>query len=227
MAEMSYFRIMVLGLARIAGLLVGVFIIAGRSDYWQGWVFSVINLVGFLVLAVLFSDKAELIRERVRPGPGTKWWDKLFFVFYIPAYLAIIIVAGLDGGRYEWTRRMNIIVYVLSCVVYVAGYSIMFWAMWVNRFFSSTVRIQTERGHTVVQDGPYKYVRHPGYVGGILVVLSTPLTLGSFWGLIPSAFVVLLLVVRTYLEDVTLQKELNGYCEYAAKVRYRLLPRVW
>jgi protein-S-isoprenylcysteine O-methyltransferase Ste14 len=99
--------------------------------------------------------------------------------------------------------------------------------MWVNNWFSSTVRIQMDRDQHVVQDGPYRYVRHPGYVGGILMAVSASLILGSLWALIPASIVVLLLVIRTYLEDTTLQKELPGYADYTKKVRYRLVPGLW
>lgn len=101
------------------------------------------------------------------------------------------------------------------------------WAKWANRFFSSVVRIQTDRGQTVCKDGPYRFVRHPGYVGGLLFGMATPLALGSFWALIPAAVGAMLLIVRTYLEDRTLQEELPGYLEYTKEVRHRLLPRIW
>ena len=97
--------------------------------------------------------------------------------------------------------------------------------MWVNRFYSSVVRIQT--GQEVVQDGPYRFVRHPGYVGGILMAISSSLIFGSLWALIPAGIVVILLIIRTHLEDITLQKELQGYIDYTKKIRYRLLPGIW
>jgi protein-S-isoprenylcysteine O-methyltransferase Ste14 len=101
------------------------------------------------------------------------------------------------------------------------------WAIWINRFFSSVVRIQKERGQEVIQDGPYRFVRHPGYVGGILLALGNALVLGSLWALIPAGIMSLLLVIRTYLEDITLQRELPGYTDYTRKVKYRLLPWIW
>ena len=103
----------------------------------------------------------------------------------------------------------------------------MTWALWVNRFFSSVVRIQTDRGHKVVRNGPYRFVRHPGYAAGIVSLISLPLVLGSMWGLIPAGLMVLLLIIRTHLEDTTLQKELAGYVDYTKRVRYRLLPWIW
>jgi protein-S-isoprenylcysteine O-methyltransferase Ste14 len=107
------------------------------------------------------------------------------------------------------------------------SYSFILWAMWTNRFFSSHVRIQTDRGHYVVTDGPYRFVRHPGYAGAIVWVPATALLLGSLYALIPAAITIVLIIIRTYLEDVTLQKELPGYADYARKTRFRLVPRIW
>jgi protein-S-isoprenylcysteine O-methyltransferase Ste14 len=109
----------------------------------------------------------------------------------------------------------------------VLGWALFMWAMGANAFFSEAVRIQEERGHTVVTDGPYRYVRHPGYVGAILALFATPLLLGSLWALIPAGLATIGYVVRTALEDKTLQEELDGYTEYAQQTRYRLLPGVW
>ena len=118
--------------------------------------------------------------------------------------------------------------------VYIAGYVLLVlsdfvksWCMWVNRFFSTTVRIQMDRGHEVIQNGPYRFVRHPGYLAGIFMMISMPLALGSLWGLIPAAVVAVLLIIRTHLEDIYLQKELPGYADYVKKVKYRLLPGIW
>jgi protein-S-isoprenylcysteine O-methyltransferase Ste14 len=108
-----------------------------------------------------------------------------------------------------------------------ASYGFIMWAMFTNNFFSSKVRIQSDRGQYVVQQGPYKFVRHPGYLGVLFWMPSTALTMGSLWGLIPAALAVLTIIIRTYLEDKTLQKELPGYIEYTQKVRYRLIPGIW
>ena len=118
-------------------------------------------------------------------------------------------------------------VYVAAYVVLVVAYGLVLWAMWTNRFFSSVVRIQTDRGHHVVHDGPYRFVRHPGYVGAILLGLASAVALGSLWALIPAGLMAMAVIVRTALEDATLKRELPGYAEYASRVRYRLLPGVW
>ncbi len=113
------------------------------------------------------------MKERMRPGPGTKWWDKVFYVFFIPAFLAIVAVGGMDVGRYGWTGPLPIAVYVVALLGITASNYVLCWAMWTNRFFSSVVRIQEDRGHELVQDGPYRFVRHPGYTAGILLGISS------------------------------------------------------
>jgi protein-S-isoprenylcysteine O-methyltransferase Ste14 len=141
--------------------------------------------------------------------------------------MAILIIGALDTGRFGWTQELSIAFYVVSYAVFLLSIFSFTWPMWVNEWFSSTVRIQKDRDQQVVQTGPYKIVRHPGYVGGILMSVSMALILGSLWALIPASFSVVILVIRTYLEDITLQKELVGYADYAKKVRYRLLPGIW
>ena len=204
-----------------------IFIPAGRIDYWQGWLYSGITALCVLISAIVFASRMDLVRERQKPGPGTKWWDKIFWAFYGPTFFAIAIVASLDAGRFGWTPHLPVAVYIISGMVFVLSIFTYSWAMWVNRFFSSVVRIQKDRGQEVVQNGPYHFVRHPGYVGGILMAISTSLVLGSLWALIPAGVIFILLVIRTYLEDTTLQKELTGYADYAKKVRFRLLPGIW
>ncbi len=135
-------------------------------------------------------------------------------------------VAALDDGRFHWFP-VPWWVCGLGYVLFLAGFGILVWAEAVNKFFEPTVRIQTDRGQTVIDGGPYAIVRHPGYVGGILFFLSTPLSLGSLWGLIPAVLASLALIVRTRWEDQTLQASLPGYQEYTARVRYRLIPGLW
>lgn len=137
-----------------------------------------------------------------------------------------LIVCGLDV-RFGWRPEIPLSIQIVAFVLMALGSLLGTWAMSVNRFFSGVVRIQTDRGHTVVTDGPYRFIRHPGYAGGVVANLTGPLALGSVWALIPSALVVLLTVVRTALEDKTLREELPGYQEYTQRVRYRLLPWVW
>ena len=209
-----------------------LFISAGRWDWGMGWVFVglfIFTTVGSRVL-VLRQDP-ELAAERARSTEkgreGVKDWDDLLsplVALYGP--LVIWIVAGLDE-RYGWSPQISLWVQGVAIIVAVLGSALATWAMLSNTFFSGTVRIQEERGHTVVSGGPYRYVRHPGYLAGILFDVATPLILGSLWALVPAGLTVCAFVVRTALEDRTLQEELDGYREYAQRVRYRLLPGVW
>jgi protein-S-isoprenylcysteine O-methyltransferase Ste14 len=140
--------------------------------------------------------------------------------------VAILLLAGLDE-RFGWSTAFGWPVKILALALLLAGYALSSYALIENRFFSSEVRIQAERGHHAVSSGPYRWVRHPGYAGGLLTYIATPLLLDTPWAFLPTALVIVLTVVRTALEDRTLQAELAGYREYAGRVRYRLLPGVW
>jgi len=201
------------------------FIGAGRIDYWQGWIYNGLNIV-FLLLSYFLLPR-ELIEERLKPKEGMKKWDKIYYIVSIPVYFAILIISILDGGRFDWEPRIPIIVVIIGVVVYTIGQIIVLWAKKVNKFFSTVVRIQKDRGQIVCKDGPYRFVRHPGYLGGLLCNIVTPFVLSSFWGLIPTVIAVVLLFIRTYLEDKTLQRELEGYTDYTNEVRVRLLPGIW
>jgi protein-S-isoprenylcysteine O-methyltransferase Ste14 len=216
-------RLYIFVFAMLAVLLVS----AGRLTYWQGWLLGAVFFAIVLVSPFIFADKKDVIFERAHPGPGTKWWDKIFFVLYIPAFLCVFIVSALDAGRFHWSPILPAPLYVISLLVFLLSHSAILWCMWTNKFFSSTVRIQTDRGHYVIQTGPYRFVRHPGYFAAIFWFISASLILGSLYGLIPVAVVIMLLFVRTYLEDSTLQKELPGYSDYAKKVPFRLIPYIW
>ena len=220
-----YLRMVVKGLFGLLVIIAIIFLLAGRITYWQGWVYGVTSILIVVIQSIAFANKTDFAKERVKIGPGTKRWDKIFLAFYNPLNFAIIIIASLDAGRFGWTTQLPLFVYTIGYVVYVLSNFINLWAMWVNRFFFYTVRIQ--KGQKVVQNGPYRFIRHPGYVGGILLGIGTALVLGSLWALIPAGIIVILLIIRTYLEDTTLQKELPGYAGYAKKVKYRLLPRIW
>jgi protein-S-isoprenylcysteine O-methyltransferase Ste14 len=219
--------VLIKGFLALLIMLALIFLIAGRIDYWQGWVFGIVNFFIVLALFLKFSDISEIMRERAKPGSETKWWDKLFWAFFGPMNLAIIIIASLDAGRFHWSGPLPLIVYPLGYALYLFSSAIHFWAIRANRFYSSTVSIQNEKGQEVIQSGPYRFLRHPGYLGIALMVICIALVLGSLWAFVPALCVVVLLIVRTALEDSALQQELSGYAAYARKVRYRLLPKIW
>lgn len=204
-----------------------VFALAGRIDYWQGWVYNVLNLIILGLTYLALSNRKDLIQERLRPGKGMKKWDKIYYIVSTPIYFIALAVACLDAGRLYWEPQVPPSISMVSVLPFLIGHFVLLWAKRANRFFSSVVRIQADRGQTVCKDGPYRFVRHPGYLGGLLSAMATPFVLGSFWALIPAAASALLLVVRTHLEDTTLQKELLGYLDYVEEVRYRLLPGIW
>jgi len=204
-----------------------LFISANRITYWQGWLFGGIYFLFLVITSTKFTTKKDLLQERIKPGPGVKWWDKIFFRFYLFFCVAILIVSSFDAGRFKWSPQLPVVIYAAAYFVMLTSYLFVLWAMWTNKFFSSRVRIQTDRGHYVVQEGPYRFVRHPGYLGGIFWLLTFPLALGSLWGLIPAFLAVIAIIIRTYLEDKMLQKELLGYADYAKKVCYRLMRGIW
>lgn len=208
-------------------MVVLVFCSAGTLRYWQGWAFvSYYVVISVLALKKLKANKS-LLMERIKPGPGVKWWDKIIFYIYVPLTMISIVFSSMDGGRFHFSPAIPIGIYIIVYAIMVCSYSFIMWAMFTNNFFSSRVRIQSDRGQYVVQEGPYKFVRHPGYFGVLFWQPSTSISLGSVWGLIPAVLAVVTIIVRTYLEDRMLQKELPGYSEYAKKVRYRLIPGIW
>jgi protein-S-isoprenylcysteine O-methyltransferase Ste14 len=208
-------------------MIVLIFVSAGTLRYWQGWIVTGFYIAISIFALKGFSDKKDLLQERIKPGPGVKWWDKIIFRIFVPLTTITMIFSAMDCGRFHFSPKLPTIVYVISFVVMVGSYSFIMWAMRVNNFFSSRVRIQSDRGQYVVSEGPYKFVRHPGYLGVLFWQPSMALMMGSVWGLVPAGLAVLTIVVRTYLEDKMLQKELPGYSEYAQKVRYRLVWGVW
>ncbi len=213
------------GLAPVI-LIALLFGLAGRWNYWQGWVYVILNAMIVLIMGTILTPNTGLIEERLNPKEGVKSWDKLYFAFSTPLYFIAVVLGGLDA-RFRWTMDMPSVVYWAAVAIYLLGQAIFLWARYTNNYFSSMVRIQTDRGQTVCKNGPYRYVRHPGYVGGFLFAASMGLLLGSWWASIPQVIAALMLIWRTSLEDKTLQAELPGYREYARETRYRLLPGLW
>lgn len=215
----------IMGVVMVAVIL---FLSAGRWDWGWGWALTTVYAVWVGANAVLMIPRhPELLAERAqRSISGMKSWDKTLLGFIGLLTLAKYILAGLDI-RYGWSAAIPTWVHVTALVLAAAGYALGTWAMVENAYFSMVVRYQSERGHTVCDTGPYRFVRHPAYIGTIVFEIMVPLLLGSWWTLIPSSLVVLLTVIRTALEDKTLQAELPGYPAYSRDVKYRLVPGVW
>jgi protein-S-isoprenylcysteine O-methyltransferase Ste14 len=215
------------GLAVSLFFFLALFISAGRINYWQGWLYVSMNLFMTLMTVLASMGNTELMSERLKPGKGTKKWDKFLLGISAPIYLIMLIVSGLDSGRFHWSPNLHWSLYILAIILTLFGHSIFLIAKRQNKFFSTVVRIQTERGHTVCDTGLYKIMRHPGYFGMIISTLGFPLLLGSLWSIIPVILSISILVIRTYLEDKTLINELMGYQEYTHKTPYKLIPEVW
>jgi len=205
-----------------------LFFSAGRLDWVMGWAFiGVWTIVAGILPALAVPLDQELMEERTQIKEGVKDWDKpIVIILNILTPLGFLVVAGLDV-RFGWSPQNSLALHVVALAVAALGYLLSVWAAASNRFYGRFVRIQKERGHTVVSSGPYQYVRHPGYAGLIVFYFAAALAFGSLWTLILNGLMSLLLVLRTALEEKTLHEELDGYRAYTAKVRYRLLPGVW
>ncbi len=206
-------------------LLFGV---SGHWDWLAGWVYLVLMIGGgTLAIRIMARRHPALLRERSEAWRNGKAWDKPFLlVIGALGPAATQLVSGLDK-RFGWSPLPNAWVQVAGALAFVAGTALTAWAIAVNPFFSSIVRVQSDRGHHVIARGPYEYVRHPGYVGMAICAIATPALLGTWWALVPALLVVGFVAGRTALEDATLRAELPGYEEYASRTRSRLLPRVW
>jgi protein-S-isoprenylcysteine O-methyltransferase Ste14 len=217
-------------LVYLFGSMVLMFWAAGTINWWQGWLYTILGISGSIISrALALRIHPDLLMERGTAArqANVKPWDR----WLVPAVailgpILITITAGFDY-RFGWLPELPDWTMWLGLGVFLVGYVLSIWAFVVNRFFSAYVRIQSDRGHYVVEQGPYALLRHPGYAAGILVDLGVPLILGSLWAFIPALLTCGLIVLRTALEDKTLQTELPGYVEYTRRTRYRLLPGVW
>lgn len=204
-------------------------IVSGQWRWWQAWAYAVVSILSFVISRLIVNRRhPDLIKERARfmEAKDTKPWDKILAPLLGLGSILILVVAGLDK-YYVQTPASSLIWNLVALTGILLGYGFSSWALIENRFFSGTVRIQTERGHHVVSSGPYRIIRHPGYAGGLFGYLFIPLLLDSLWAWIPTILLAIVLIVRTALEDKTLQEGLPGYKEFAQKTRYRLLPGVW
>lgn len=202
-----------------------LFLMGGTTAWLQAWVYLGMMLV--IIIANSLVTEPSLLAERSRLQEGTKRWDILLSSFTaLWGPLIVLVIAGLDK-RFGWSVPFPAWVTVSAIALLLSGAGIGTWAMHTNRFFSATVRIQHDRNQQVIDSGPYRFVRHPGYLGGIIGHLAVPCLLGSVAGLLASIFVMAGIIVRTALEDHLLRSELSGYENYARRVRYRLLPPVW
>lgn len=204
-------------------------IISWQWNWWEAWVYAAINILGFSISRFIAGRKnPDLLVERGKylDHQNPEKWDKALSPLLGLAGGAIPIVAGLDR-LFGPSAQFGLIVKIIAIIGMVAGFALGSYALIANRFFSGMVRIQTERGHQVVTSGPYRWIRHPGYAGGLISYLATPFLLDSWWALIPVGLEIVILFVRTSLEDQALQEKLDGYQAYTERVRNRLIPGIW
>lgn len=202
------------------------FLSAGRVDLPFAWAYFVLNaILGLGTVAVAESKSPGFAQERLRPAPGEQ--DRLFKPVGTVSSTALLVLAALDVGRFHWQPVVGWRLQLAALLFHVLGLVLVCWSMLVNSFFSSAVRLQPDRGQTVVSSGPYRFVRHPGYTGGILYLVMNGLALGSWWAGLAAIPMLVLTIRRTLLEDAMLQTGLPGYSAYSNRVRYRLLPGIW
>jgi protein-S-isoprenylcysteine O-methyltransferase Ste14 len=204
-------------------------LISGRWDWLEAWVYALTSILASVISRVLALRRhPDLAVERARftGHENAKPWDRRLTLLLGVGGILVLVVAGLDE-RFGWPPQSSAPVKIVSLAAIWAGFALSSYALIENRFFSATVRIQTDRGHQVVSSGPYRWIRHPGYAGGLLAYAAAPFLLDSLWALLPTLFTIVVTVIRTSLEDRTLQEELIGYCDYVGQVRNRLVPGVW
>jgi protein-S-isoprenylcysteine O-methyltransferase Ste14 len=205
-------------------------ICGGELGWWQAWLYSMLILaagIGGRIWAEQRHPGLTAERQNIENIQKAKAWDKVLApLMAVSVVFPMVIVAGLDQ-RYNWSPEFPLWLSVIGFILIAFGYAFATWALVENRFFSGVVRIQTDRGHVVCDTGPYRFVRHPGYAGNILPLFGIVLALGSVWTLIPAAVATIITVIRTVLEDQTLQEELSGYRDYVQRVRYRLIPGIY
>jgi len=221
---LSWVRDTVLGMAGIA-ILLGL--CAGKWDWLWGWVFLILLTAAMAShVAVLLPTNPALLADRAGGlrQPGAKPWDLWLASLAGSFFFAIMILAGLDE-RWGWTDALPLGWHIAGILLFVIWWGFFLWAMACNPFFSESVRIQDH--HQVAMQGPYRFVRHPGYLGNLIGCLGLPLLFGSWWACIPASLAMAAFLLRTALEDKTLQNELGGYAEYSLRVRYRLIPGIW
>ncbi|MBN1579542.1 MAG: isoprenylcysteine carboxylmethyltransferase family protein [Anaerolineae bacterium] len=202
-----------------------LFISAGRLNWLGGWAYLAAMAISMIANALTL--KPDLLAERSTRQEGSKNWDLVLATFVALGGPILTLITGGIDVRDAWSPPLMPLIGIVAWVIGILGVLLTVWAMAANEFFSGLVRVQADRRHTVATGGPYRYVRHPGYVGAIVFDLTVPFFLGSLYAFVPAGLTVLAIIVRTALEDTTLHAELGGYQDYAQRVRYRLLPGIW
>ncbi len=204
---------------------------AGTWQWWEAWVLvGLWTVYGLVMMIYLLRNDPALLAERLKLVPlhkEQKVWDKALMLLFFIAGIGLYLLPGFDVMRYEWSDPLPLWVRVIAMLVHVPCFVLLGWIMRENTYLSQVVKIDKERGHKVITTGPYALVRHPMYTVVIILLFAVPVALGSRFSLFISLFLMVLLIVRTYLEDRTLHAELVGYPEYAKQTIYRLIPGLW
>ncbi len=218
-------------LVRMALFAVALMWPAGTWKWWEAWVLVVLwTLYGLVIINYLLRKDPILLAERLKLVPlqkEQKDWDKALMLLFFVAGIGLYLLPGFDVIRYEWSDPLPLWVRITAMFVHIPCFVLLGWIMRENTYLSQVVKVDKERDHKVITTGPYAYVRHPMYTVVIILMFAVPIALGSRYALIISLFLMVLLIVRTYLEDRTLHAELAGYTEYAKQTVYRLIPGIW
>jgi len=207
---------------------LALLIFSGKLDWLNAWVYLIVSLLDTTIIFIVLGIKnPEMLNERGKlVKKGTKLFDRVFYVLWMPLILISMVIMAWDAIRFRWSSMASW-TFIIGILITIPGLILGLWAMLSNPYFELTVRIQEERDHRVITSGPYKLIRHPGYTGEILNLISIPFILGSVWGFVSIGIINLIFIIRTALEDRTLRKELQGYEEYANQTRYKLVPYIW
>jgi protein-S-isoprenylcysteine O-methyltransferase Ste14 len=222
-------RLVQKSLTGLAIMLVLLFVPAGTLAWPAGWILLVeFSIASTLITRWLLRHNPALLEERMKPliQREQKPWDKILMTAFLCLWCAWFVVMALDAVRFDWSH-VPLWLQALGAIAIAVSMYIMHLIMRTNSFAVPVVKIQAERGHRVISDGPYAIVRHPMYGGTLLLIAGIPLLLGSWLGLALAPVIILLFAIRAVLEERTLMAELPGYADYAARVRYRLVPFIW
>jgi len=215
----------ILGLIFIGAILFGT---AGTFNWPEAWIYIVIQFGWSVALSIyLWTHDIELLKDRLKfTKKSAKGWDKVLTFVSMPFYIVYLVIPGLDAVRYQWSH-VPVWAKVACFILLTALFMWISWIMKENTYLSRFVEIQENRGHKVITTGPYRFVRHPMYIGATILLICLPIALGSLYALIPLVFCIIFMIIRTILEDKTLHNELEEYAEYAQKTKYRLIPKIW
>lgn len=214
-------------LAATIFFLAVLLISAGRLNYWQAWLYAAMSLLMNFATLLILRHNPDLAKERSKPGAGTKAWDKRLLGLGLLLTLTLLAIAGLDSGRYHWHPKLSWRWSIFGIILNATGMIVLLLALKENRFFSTVVRIQNDRGQTVCKTGPYHVIRHPGNAGMIIGTIGLPFLFLSIWSTIPALLSIVIIIVRTHLEDNFLKEALEGYRHYQHTTRFRLIPGLW